>query len=589
MLKIFKYLRKQEWMFVAFALVFIVVQVFFDLKLPDYMAEVTALVQTEGAALTDILTEGAKMLGCALGSLVATVFTGFFIARISASLSWTLRRHIFYKTMSFSMTEMQSFSTASLITRSTNDITQVQFFIVMGLQAIIKSPITAIWAVVKISDKAWQWSAVTAGAVVILLVMLTILISLAIPKFRRIQALTDDLNRVTREHLTGLRVVRAYNAEKFEEAKFEEANRNLTRNNLFANNVMAFMMPGMTLIMSGLTLAIYWVGTYLIDAAQMTDKVDVFSNMVVFSSYAIQVVMAFMMLTVSFVLFPRASVAARRINEVLETEPTIKDGQVDDSELFEQGEIEFRHVSFTYPNAKEPVLYDISFTASCGQTVALIGATGSGKSSILNLIPRFYDATEGEILVNGVNVKDYKLASLRNKIGYVPQKSVLFKGTVATNVAFGENGKSEPDADWLQESLEIAQASEFVEQMEGGIDAEIVQMGTNVSGGQKQRLSIARAICRRPEIYLFDDSFSALDFKTDKLVRTALRKETAGTTTLVVGQRIGTVMDADKIIVLDEGRIVGQGTHTQLLQTCQVYQEIAQSQLTEEELANAHN
>lgn len=619
MLKVFSYLRKRDWLLVLFSMVFIVVQVAFDLSLPDYMAQITTLVQTEGSQMSDILIEGAKMLTCALGSLVATIFTGFFIARISATLAWTLRRQIFYKTMSFSLEEMKSFSTASLITRSTNDITQVQLFIVMGLQAMIKSPITAIWAITKISNKAWQWTAVTAGAVVFLLIMLAVLITLAMPKFKRIQVLTDDLNRVTREQLTGIRVVRAYNAEDFQDAKFESANRNLTRNNLFANNVMAFMSPGMMLIMSGLTLSIYWVGTYLIDAAGMVDKLGVFSDMVVFSSYAMQVVMAFMMLTVSFIMFPRASVAAHRINEVLGTQPKITDGQVGDTagnltnaqasdEIVDaadaqvadtaissvsstassgHGEIEFRHVDFQYPDAKAPVLHDLTFTARSGETVAIIGATGSGKSSILNLIPRFYDATAGEILVDGLNVKDYKLAALRNKIGYVPQKATLFKGSVESNVAFGDNGKEALSEEWIRKALDIAQATEFVEQMEGGLQAEIAQLGTNVSGGQKQRLSIARAVCRRPEIYLFDDSFSALDFKTDKLVRAALKEQTAGTTTLVVAQRVGTVLEADKIIVLDEGRIVGQGTHAELLETCAIYREIAESQLTEEEIERA--
>lgn len=594
MLKMFHYLRRQDWLLVLLAVVFIIVQVAFDLTLPDYMAEITTLVQTEGSQMSDILAEGAKMLACAFGSLVATVCTGFFIARVSAALAWTLRRQIFYKTMAFSLEEMKSFSTASLITRSTNDITQVQMFIVMGLQAMIKSPITAVWAIVKISDKAWQWTLVTAVAVVFLLIMLSVLIGLAIPKFKRIQAMTDDLNRVTREHLTGIRVVRAYNAESFQDAKFETANASLTRNNLFANNVMAFMSPGMMLIMSGLTLAIYWVGAYLIDAAGMVDKLGVFSDMVVFSSYAMQVVMSFMMLTVSFVMFPRASVAAHRIGEVLGTKLRITDGTAGDTmeeaagkASSQRGEIEFRHVDFQYPDAKAPALHDLTFTVKSGETVAIIGSTGSGKSSILNLIPRFYDATAGEILVDGVNVKNYKLAALRNKIGYVPQKAILFKGSVESNVAFGDNGKEASSKEWIRKALDIAQASEFVEQMEGGLQAEIAQLGTNVSGGQKQRLSIARAVYRRPEIYLFDDSFSALDFKTDKLVRAALKEQTAGTTTLVVAQRVGTVLEADKIIVLDEGRIVGQGTHAELLKTCDIYREIAESQLTEEEIERA--
>lgn len=586
MIKIFKYLKKQDWTFMVFSIVFIVVQVWLDLKLPDYMSEITKMVQTEGSTMNDILGAGGYMLLCALGSLVATFVVGYFVAKIAAGLSMRLRDMVYDKTMSFSMEEINGFSTASLITRSTNDITQIQTFVAMGLQAIVKAPILAVWAIVKISGKSWQWSAVTGGAVVILVIMLGTLIALNIPKFSIIQKLTDNLNRVTRENLTGIRVVRAYNAEEYQQDKFENANNDVTKVNLFTNRLMAIMQPGMTLIMSSLTLGIYWVGAYLINGASLSDRLTLFSDMVVFSSYAMQIIMAFMLLSMAFIILPRATVSAKRINEVLDTRSNIMDGTITHSELYEEGEVEFQHVSFKYPNAEEYILHDISFTAHKGETVAFIGSTGSGKSTLINLIPRFYDVTEGAILIDGIDIKKYTQEALHNKLGYVPQKAVMFSGTVKSNVTYGDNGKEKASQELVQKAVEIAQADDFVNNMEGTYGALISQGGTNISGGQKQRLSIARAVCRRPEIYVFDDSFSALDYKTDRVLRKALKKETGGTTSLIVAQRIGTIMDADTIIVLDKGRIVGQGKHKELLTNCDIYRELAESQLSKEEIEN---
>lgn len=587
MLRLFKNLRKKDWLFVGVSLIFIVCQVWLDLKLPDYMSEITKLVQTEGSAMNDILYAGGMMLLCALGSLASAVVTGYFVSKIAAGLSMRLRDKVYGKVMSFTMEEISGFSTASLITRSTNDITQIQMVVAIGLQAIVKAPIMAVWAVLKIAGKSWQWTEVTSVAVGVLLLMLIVIFSLAVPRFTKIQKLTDNLNRVTRENLTGIRVVRAYNAEGYQEEKFEKANAELTGTNLFTQRVMAFMQPSMSLIMNGLTLAIYWVGVYMIDAAAGADKISLFSDMVVFSSYAVQIIMAFMMLTMTMLVLPRAAVSAKRINEVLDTEAKIKDGAICDAGLYGPGEVEFRNVSFRYPDAKEDILHEISFTAKRGETVAFIGATGSGKSTLVNLIPRFYDVTSGEVLVDGNNVKDYTQNALHNKIGYVSQRPILFSGTVSSNVQYGDNGKSKQDPSMLAKAVEVAQAEEFVVKMEGTYDAPIAQGGTNVSGGQRQRLSIARAVYRHPEIYIFDDSFSALDYKTDRMLRAALRKETGRSTTLIVAQRIGTIMDADKIIVLDEGRIVGQGTHKELLKTCSVYREIAESQLSKEEIESA--
>lgn len=587
MIRICKYLKKRDWEFVCLSLVFIVAQVWLELKMPDYMSEITALVQTEGSEMSEILSAGGSMLLCALGSLVSAFIVGYFVAKIAAGLAMRLREMVYNKTMSFSMEEINGFSTSSLINRSTNDITQIQMFVAIGLQALIKAPIMAVWAVVKIAGKGLEWTGATGVAVAVLVLLIGLIIGFVMPKFKKIQALTDNLNRVARENLTGIRVIRAYNAEKFQEERFEKANEELTSTNMFANRMMSAMQPGMTLIMSGLSLSIYWIGAYLINAAQMADKLDLFSNMVVFTSYATQVIMAFMLLTITFIILPRASVSAKRINEVLETKESIVDGNVRDSELFEQGEIEFKHVSFRYPDAHDYVLHDINFTAHRGETVAFIGSTGSGKSTLVNLIPRFYDAAEGEVLIDGVNVKDYTQEALHNKLGYVPQKSVMFSGTVSSNVTYGENGKAPADREAIEKSVAIAQAEEFVLKMKGTYDAPISQGGTNISGGQKQRLAIARAICRRPEIFVFDDSFSALDYKTDRVLRKILKQETGGTTSIIVAQRIGTIMDADKIVVLDNGEIVGQGTHRELLKNCPVYLEIAQSQLSKEEMKNA--
>ena len=580
MIRIFRHLRTKDWCFVIFSVLFIVAQVWLDLRLPEYMTEITELVQTEGSAMADIYSAGGKMLLCALGSLVTSVIVGFFAAQVAANLSRRLRREIFDKVESFSMEEISNFSTDSLITRSTNDITQIEMIVAMGLQLIVKAPIMAVMAIVKIQDKGtWQWSALTACAVVLLVSTILVIMLYAVPKFKRIQGLTDNLNRVSRENLTGLRVVRAYNAEAYQEEKFDKANEELTETHLKAQRAMQVMNPMMSLVMNGITLGIYWIGAYLIDAAGALDKLPLFSNMVVFSSYAMQVIMAFTMLTMIFIMLPRAAVSAKRIEEVLGTKPAILDGSAS-GETALRGEVEFRHVSFRYPDADEYVLHDISFTAHKGETVAFIGATGSGKSTIVNLVARFYDATEGEVLVDGVNVKDYRLHDLYNKLGYVPQRAVLFSGTVKSNVAFGENGKPPAEDEEIQAAVRTAQSADFVEKLEGGYDG----AGANFSGGQKQRLSIARAICRRPEIYIFDDSFSALDYKTDRVLRSALKKETAGVTSLIVAQRIGTIKDADRIVVVDEGRAVGIGTHDELMASCEVYREIALSQLSKEEL-----
>ena len=585
MLKIFKNLRKREWSLVALSLVFIVIQVWLDLKTPEYMAEITTLVQTEGSAMADVLIAGGQMLLCALGSLISSVATAVCAASIASSFGGILRGKLFSKVQSFSMEEIGHFSTASLITRSTNDVTQIQMLIAMGLQMLVKAPIMAVWAVCKIADKQWQWTLSTAAAVVILLVIVGICLLLATPKFRKMQKLTDDVNRVTRENLTGLRVVRAYNAEDYQESKFDRANTALTKNQLFAQRTMAFLLPSIQMVMSGLSLAIYWIGAVLIDQAGMQGKLTLFSDMMVFSQYAIQVVMSFMMLVVIFVILPRASVAARRIQEVLDTQPTIADGTRTEGQQGVTGEVEFKNVSFHYPDAEECVLKNITFTAHKGETVALIGSTGCGKSTVINLVPRFYDATEGQVLVDGIDVREYSQKALRNKIGYVSQKATLFSGSIRSNVAYGDNGREAASLDQVKEAVATAQASEFVEQMDNSYDGYVAQGGSNLSGGQKQRISIARAIARKPEILIFDDSFSALDYKTDRVLRSALDKECKDVTRIVVAQRIGTIRDADKIIVLDEGKIAGMGKHQELMENCEVYQQIALSQLSKEELA----
>ena len=586
MLRIFKNFRKQEVVLALFSVVFVVAQVWLELKLPDYMREITSLITTQDSAMHDILIAGGKMLLCAFGSLLVTVLVAVCASRIASNFSAIVRGKLFDKVQSFSMEEIGRFSTASLITRSTNDVTQVQMLIVMGLSIMLRAPIMAVMAILKIVDKSWQWTLSTGVAVVVLLVVVIICVSLCMPKFKRLQSLTDDINQVTRENLTGLNVVRAYNAEAYQEEKFEKVNKDLTDTHWFTSKTMAFMMPTIMMIMNGLSLAIYWIGAGLInDAQDMQGKFTLFSDMVVFSSYAMQVVMSFMMLVMIFIMLPRASVAAKRILEVLDTEPSIEDGTRDTFPVMKDGEVEFKDVSFKYPDAEEYVLEHISFSAKKGETIAFIGATGCGKSTAINLIPRFYDATEGEVFVDGVNVKEYTQEALHNKIGYVSQKAILFSGTIADNVAYGENGKAPATQDDIAMAVKVAQASEFVEKKDQGYDGYVAQGGSNFSGGQKQRLSIARAIARQPEILIFDDSFSALDYKTDRILREALRKECKDATKIIVAQRIGTIRDADKIIVLDDGQIAGMGTHDELMKNCEVYQEIAYSQLSKEELA----
>lgn len=586
MFKIFKYLKAKEWRLIGVSLVFIVTQVWLDLKLPDYMSEITKLTQTPGSEMIEIWRAGGWMLLCALGSLASAIIVGFLAARVALSFSQRLRSMLFNKVESFSMEEINSFSTSSLITRSTNDITQIQMFVTMGLQSIVKAPIMAVWAITKISGKGFEWSLATGVTVLLLVTMVTAIMIFVIPKFKKMQVLTDNLTRVTRENLTGLRVVRAYNAEDYQAEKFEVANEDITSTQMFTNRAMSVMTPVMTIAISGLSLAIYWIGAYLINEAGAADRLTLFSDMVVFSQYAMQVIMAFIMLVTMFIILPRASVSAKRINEVLDTEPTLLDGDATEGLAGVKGEVTFNHVSFKYPDAEDYILEDVNFTVKQGETIAFIGSTGSGKSTLINLVPRFFDATEGEVLIDGVNVKDYKMEALYNKIGYVPQKAVLFKGTVNSNVGYGDNGAGDFAGDEVKWAVNIAQGTDFVEKMDEKYDAPIAQGGENISGGQKQRLAIARAVCRRPEIYIFDDSFSALDYKTDKILRKTLKSSTAGVTSLIVAQRIGTIMDADQIVVLDDGKVVGKGTHKELLRDCAVYKEIAMSQLSEEELSH---
>lgn len=584
MFKLFKNLKKTECTLALLALIFILLQVWLDLTMPEYMAEITSLVQMEGSTMGEILSAGAKMLICALGSLTASVITAVCAAKIAAVFGGTLRGKLFRKVQSFSMEEIGRFSTASLITRSTNDVTQVQMLIAMGLQMLVKAPVMAVWAVCKIADKQWQWTLTTGVAVAVLLIEVGISLIIVMPKFKKMQALTDDVNRVTRENLTGLRVVRAYNAEEYQKAKFEHANQALTSTYLFAQRAMSFMMPSIQLIMSGLSLAIYWIGAVVINEAGMVDKISLFSDMMVFSQYAIQVVMAFMMLVMIFMILPRASVSAKRIGEVLDTEPTVIDGTAVCGQQGRSGEVEFRNVSFRYPDAGEYVLRDITFKAAQGETVALIGSTGCGKSTVIHLIPRFYDVTEGQVLVDGVDVREYAQPSLRAKIGYVSQKAALFTGTIRSNIAYGDHGRDVSDED-VEAAAVTAQAENFIKRMEKSFDSHVAQGGTNFSGGQKQRISIARAIAKKPEILIFDDSFSALDYKTDRILRRALDQECSDITRIIVAQRIGTIREADRIIVLNEGRIAGIGRHEELMKNCEVYQQIALSQLSQEELA----
>ena len=587
MFKLLKNFNKKDIMAIILCFILIIIQVWLELKMPDYMQKITILVQSTGSKMKDILTNGAFMLICALGSLIAAFITGYFIANISARFSLNIRKKLFDKVENLGMQEVKQFSTSSLITRTTNDITQVEVLISMGLQLLIKAPITAIWAITKILNKSLEWSMITAIALAILLTTITIIMLIVFPKFKIVQKLTDKINGVTRENLTGIRVVRAFNAEKYQEEKFKEVNDALTNQQLFNQKVFSVLSPVMYLVLHFLTLSIYFIGASLIQESIMANKLTLFGDMVVFSSYAMQVIMSFLLLAMIFMMAPRASVSASRINEVLETPLSIEDGNIEKDITKERGTVEFKNVSFKYPDAKEYLLRNISFKANQGETVAFIGSTGSGKSTLINLVPRFYDATEGTVLVDGIDVKEYKQEYLHNKIGYIPQKAIMFNGTISSNIKYGDNGKEEITEEQIKKAIEVAQGKSFVEKMDNKYESHIASGGTNISGGQRQRLAIARAIARDPEIYIFDDSFSALDYKTDASLRKALKKHTKYATNLIVAQRIGTIMNADKIIVLDNGVCVGMGTHKELLKKCSVYKQIALSQLSKEELENA--
>ncbi len=585
MIKLLKDFSKKDICFIIISFILIIGQVWLELKMPDYMSSITRLVQTEGSTMREIIEQGSYMLACAFGSLISAIIVGYLASHVSSNFSMNLRKKIFEKVEAFGTEEMKKFSTSSLITRTTNDVMQIEMLIGMGMQLLIKAPIMAIWAVTKILDKSLEWSMLTGACVIILLTTISIIMMIVMPRFSKVQKLIDRVNGVIRENLSGIRVIRAFNAEKYQKNRFEEVNSNLTSMQLFNQRCFAVMMPIMNIVMHGLTLGIYLIGAILIEKAMMSDKLVIFSNMVVFTSYGMQVIMSFLMLAMIFMMLPRASISANRINEVLEEKITIQDGNFD-GETEERGTIEFKDVSFKYPDADEYILKNISFKANQGETIAFIGSTGSGKSTLINLVPRFYDATEGEILVDGVNVKEYTQEALHNKMGYIPQKAVMFTGTVKSNVSYGDNGK-EKDETKVMKAVEVAQGKEFVEKMENTYDSHIARGGTNISGGQKQRLAIARAIFRDPEIYIFDDSFSALDYKTDLILRKELKKYTKNATSLIVAQRIGTIINADKIIVLDKGKCVGIGTHKELLENCDIYKEIALSQLSKEELENA--
>ncbi len=585
MISIMRHFTKRDWFAVAGAVVLIGLSVWLELLMPDYMKDVTALLIIPGSEITDILWAGSKMLLCALASLLVSVLVVIVTGFLAANYSFNVRAKLYDAVEGFSMAEINKFSTASLITRSTNDITQVQTIIVFGLMMIVRAPLMAVFAITKIYDKSAAWTISAGVAVVIVMIVLAVCFLFAHPLFQRIQTLTDNINRITRENLTGLRVVRAYNAEDFQKTKFEKANDDITNNNMKAHRIMAIMMPTMMLVMNGLSLIVYWIGAYLIEDAPLMGKAELFLDMTVFSQYALMVIMAFMMLNMIFIMGPRSLVAAKRINEVIDTPSSIADGKgVEHTEL--TGEVEFRNVSFKYPDAADYALENISFTAKKGETVAIIGSTGCGKSTLINLIPRFYDATEGEVLVDGVNVREYTLEQLHNKLGYIPQRAVLLSGTINTNVAMGSNGTEGYTQEDVERAVAIAQAKDVIENYPEGYEHPVAQGGSNLSGGQKQRVCIARAVCRDPEILIFDDSFSALDYKTDRALREALKRETAGTTNIIVAQRIGTIKDADKIIVLNDGKIVGMGKHKELLKTCEIYHEIGLSQLGEEELNN---
>ena len=583
MIKMFKEMTKKEIAFFVGSILFMIVQVWLELKIPGYMSDITKVVTT-GGETSEVINIGIIMILCALGGFVISVIIGYFSSYVGTSFEMNIRSKIFRKVQGFSMEEIKKFSTSSLITRNTNDVTQVKNFVVMGTQMLARAPIMASMAIFKIVGKEWQFSLATAIGVVAIFLMIGVIVIFVIPKFKKIQKLTDNLNRVTRENLTGIRVVRAFNAEKYQQKKFNQTNNELTKTHLFVGRMMSLMDPVITTVMSMLPLAFYWIGAGLINAAGIQDRIVIFSDMVVFSSYAIQVILSFTFLVMIFIIYPRAAVSMGRISEILDTKNKIKDGTIDKDTTDIKGIVEFKNVSFKYPDADECVLENISFKANKGETIAFIGSTGSGKSTLINLIPRFYDVTSGEILVDDVNIKDMKLEYLHNKIGYVSQKAVLFKGTVKTNIDFGK-GNKKVTADKVMEAINVSQASEFVEKMEKGINGSIAQGGTNVSGGQKQRLSIARAVARNPEIYIFDDSFSALDYKTDYRLRKELSKVSKEATKFIVASRVGTIIDADKIIVLENGKCVGMGTHKELLKTCEVYKEIAASQLSEEELA----
>lgn len=584
MTKLITKLRKRDCMFLFFAICLIVFQVWLDLKLPDYMSKITILIQTNGE-FTEILKQGGFMLLCAGGSLLSAGVVGYLISTIAARLSMKVRKDLYSKVKQLSMEEIKQFSVSSLITRTTNDVTNVQMFFAMGLQMLIKAPITAIWAIVKILNKSWQWSLLTGGAVAILLITIVVIMILVFPKIKKVQKYIDDINNATKENLTGIRVVRAFNAEKYQEDKFEEKNQRLTKTQIFNQRTFGMLNPIMYLVMNSLSLGIYWLGAYIINGADILTKASIFADMVVFSSYAMQIIMSFLMLVMIFILLPRASVSANRINEVLNIDVSIKSGN-SKSQNNLKGNIEFVNVSFKYPDAEEYILKNISFKAEQGETLAFIGSTGSGKSTIVNLLMRFYDCTEGEILIDGINIKDYNLNFLYKKLGYVPQKAVLMAGSVKDNVLFGDNVKEGINNDIMHQALSVAECMEFVGKMPEGFNSHVSQGGTNLSGGQKQRLAIARAIARKPEIYVFDDSFSALDYNTDLKVRQNLKKHTKDATNIIVAQRIGTIMNADKIVVLEKGECVGIGTHKQLLNKCKIYKEIANSQLSKEELEN---
>ena len=581
MIKIFKNLNKKDYFLMPIIILLIVLQVYLELRIPEYMTQITTLVKTNGT-INEILTQGIYMTSCAFLSLISSVVVGYIIANITANFSLNIRRKLFTKVNDFSLEEIKKFSTSSLITRTTNDVTNLEMLLSMGLQLLIKAPITAIWAIKKILGKNFTWSVVTGSAVLVLIIMIVVLVILVLPKFKLVQKLIDKINGLTREHLKGIRVIRAFNAEEFHENKFEHQNKKLTDTQMFNQKVMSITSPVMYLIMNGVSLAIYFTGAYMLDSALFAEKIDLFSNMVVFTSYAMQVISSFLMLAMIFIMYPRASISADRINEVLDTKCKIKDGKKTSSNV--KGKVEFKNVSFKYPDSDEYVLKDVSFIAEPGMTVAIIGSTGSGKSTLINLITRFYDVSEGSVLVDDIDVREYKLSSLYDKLGYVSQKAILFSGSIKDNVSFGKKSDYEVTDDKIESAIKVSQSEDFVLKLKDKYNSSVSQGGTNLSGGQKQRISIARAIARDPEIYIFDDSFSALDYKTDYILRRELKKYTSTSTNIIVAQRIGTIINSDMIIVLDKGVVVGKGTHKELMKNCNVYKEIAYSQLSKEEL-----